>query len=212
MNSSPISITRSAKPALELISLATMSPELARQSLRALLMFNPNYFAKITSDSFKAVLRIQQDTTYESIGYVGYSPNLEQLQATIHLSQSSGYSHSDGGSKEYVRFYLSYDRGLSWLDQGLSAINVWDTTGPMPRQDTVSVGITPALTFYFLDRLPVVRTILSWNAPPPADSPEWIPVWGDVLNAQICLEEMDEIPLHRGLEGFSNPETGCAAC
>jgi len=210
MNSS-ILITRSTRPALELISLATMAPELARKSLRALLLVNPDYFAKITSNSFKAVLRIQQDTTYESIGYVGYCPSLEKLHATIHFSQCTGYSHAAIGSKEYVRFYLSHDNGLTWLDQGLSAAEVSNTQDLMPRQETLSVGISPALTFCFLDRLPAVRCILSWNAPPPADTPEWIPAWGDVLNARIGLEEMEQSPLLGGLEGLFNPETGCSA-
>ncbi len=129
MNSSEIFAARSAKPALELISLATMAPELARRNLRSLLLTNPDYFGRITSNSFKAVLRIQQDTMYESIGYVGYSPRLEQLQATIHISESTGYSDADCISKEYVRFYLSYDGGMSWLDQGLSSMNCMQHAG-----------------------------------------------------------------------------------
>ena len=146
MNSSELFVARSTKPALELISLATMAPELARRNLRSLLLVDPNYFGKITSNSFKAVLRIQQDTMYESIGYVGYSPCLEQLQATIHISESTGYSDADCISKEYARFYLSYDGGLSWLDQGLSSITVCNMRGPKPLQETLSVGLSPALT------------------------------------------------------------------
>ncbi len=207
-----MSSARSAKPALELISLATMAPDLARRNLRSLLLANPDYFGKITSSSFKAVLRIQQDTTYESIGYVTYSSDIEQLQATIHVSECTGYSEADCASKEYVRFYLSYDGGVSWLDQGMSSINVCDVPGPKPQQEMAAVGISPALTLCFLERLPIVRTILSWNVPPPADMPDWIPVWGDVLNAQICLEQMEELSLHPGFDCWLKPETGYSAC
>ena len=211
MNSSSILITHSGKPALELISLATMAPELARMSLRTMLIANPDYFGKITSSSFKAVLRIEQDTTYESIGYVGYSPSLEHLQATVHLSQNRGYSVGNCASREYVRFYLSYDGGLSWFDQGLNSFTVQDELGPMPRQLTLWVGISPTLTLCFLDRLPQVRTILSWNTPPPEDAPDWTPMWGDVVNGQVCLEESESLPLDMASSELPSLETGCAA-
>ena len=212
MNSSSLFNSRSEQPALNLISLATMSPEQARKHLRDILIVNPNYFGKLTNNAFKAVLRIQQDTTYESIGYVGYSPSLENLQATIHLSKSNGYSRENRASKEYVRFYLSYDHGLSWFDQGLSSFTVQDELGPAPRQLTLWVGISPALTLCFLDRLPHVRTILSWNTPPPEDSPEWVPMWGDVLNAQISLGNAEEALSDKsGRDDISNFEIGCSS-
>jgi hypothetical protein len=209
MNSLAMSSARSAKPALELITLATLAPDLAHRNLRALLLSNPDYFGKITSSSFKAVLRIQQNTAYESIGYVTYCQKLEQLQATINISDCSGYSEGDCASKEFVRFYLSHDGGSTWLDQGMSSINVCNMAGPKPQQETVEVSLCPALTLCFLERLPLVRTILSWNAPPPADMPDWLPVWGDVLNAQIQIEETDS--LHPGFDCWLKPETNCSA-
>ena len=211
MNSSSILITRSEKPALELISLATMAPELARKSLRNLLIADPGHFGKISSNSFKAVLRILQETTYESIGYVGYSPSLEHLQATIHLNENAGYSVGHCISREYVRFYLSYDSGSSWFDQGLSSFTVQNELGPMPRQVTLWVGISSSLTRCFLDRLPVVRTILSWNTPPPENAPNWIPMWGDVLDAQLRPEDPEALFLRPGLSDFPNSDADCSA-
>ena len=104
-------IAASTRPALELISLARLSPELARRNLRALLLANPNYFGNVTGSSFKAVLHIQEDTTYERLGCFGYSPELKQLRATITINQTEGYSGNirANGSEEYVRFYLSSD-------------------------------------------------------------------------------------------------------
>ncbi len=185
-----------------------MPPDLARKSLREMLLASPDYFGKITSNSFKVVLRIQQDTTYECIGHVGYSPNLEHLQATIHLSQASGYSLVECASKEYVRFYLSYDGGASWVDQGISSAVVRNEIRSTQRQLTISVGISPALTLCFLDRPPQVRTILSWNTPPPENAPDWIPMWGDVLNAQLRLEETEPLSQDAGLDDISNLEAG----
>ncbi len=189
MSLSAVPADQSAKPALELISLATMSPEAARRNLRARLIANPEYFSRISSNSFKAVLRIQQDTSYESIGSATYNSHLEQVQASIHIHKSLGFSDINGASKEFVRFYLSYDGCSSWLDQGLCSFEVCNLPGPKPLQIAVAVGISPTLTLCFLDRLPVVRVVLSWNAAPPAEKPDWIPVWGDVLNAQLRLGE-----------------------
>ncbi len=183
-------IAPSTRPALELIALAKLSPEMARHNLRALLLANPNYFGNVTGSSFKAVLNIQQDTTYESIGCVGYNPQLEQLRATINIKRNSGYSGDicTGGSEEYVRFYLSSDGGATWQDQGLGAINVFDTPGPKPLGAAVTLQISPKEDFCFIQNLPRVRAILSWNSPPPAGAPDWTPVWGSVVESQIQIE------------------------
>jgi len=190
---------QSAQPALELISLARLSPEHARHNLRTLLLANPNYFGKITGNSFKAVLKIQQDTTYESIGCVRYNPRFEQLQATVNINQNIGYSSAQCryGSDEHVRFYLSYDGGSTWKDQGLRTVNVYDSRGRKPMEYRVSVGIGPAQTFCFMQKPPLVRAILSWNTPPPADTPEWAPVWGNVVEAQIQIPEFGLIRMDR---------------
>jgi hypothetical protein len=71
----------------------------------------------------------------------------------------------------------------------MRALNVLDTPGPKPLEYIVSVGISPAQTFCFMQNLPLARAILSWNSPPPADSPDWTPVWGNVVDAQIQFAE-----------------------
>ncbi len=213
MNSSIASNIRSTKPALELISLATMTPEAARLSLRALLLASPDYFGKITNNSFKVVLGIWRETTYESIGHVHFSPDVEQLQATIHMNEDGGYSDDMcvASSKEHVRFYLSYDGGASWLDVGLSSIDVHNHAGPKPQQETVAVGVNRTLAVSILDRLPIVRAILSWNVPPPKDMPEWVPIWGDVLDARIDLERAERIAQTYIPQDAEFPELGSFA-
>jgi len=185
-------IAASTRPALELISLARLSPELARRNLRALLLANPNYFGNVTGSSFKAVLHIQEDTTYERLGCFGYSPELKQLRATITINQTEGYSGNirANGSEEYVRFYLSSDDGKTWQDQGMTAVNVFDAPGPKPVEHAVALEIDPEEEFC-IQNLPKVRAILSWNWAPPAGAPNWTPVWGNVLDAQIRIEDFE---------------------
>jgi hypothetical protein len=183
-------------------ALAKLSPELARSNFHALLLANPNYFGNLADSAFKAVLEIQGDTAYESLGCVGYNPQFEQLRATINIKLDSGYSGGicTTGSDEYVRFYLSYDGGTTWLDQGMAAVNVFDVPGPKPLEYAVTLNISPKEDFCFEQNLPLVRAILSWNTPPPANTPAWTPVWGDVLDAQIQIDGFELIPFPVFLE------------
>jgi len=180
----------STQPALELIALARLSPEQARRKLRALLLANPNHFGRVPSTSFIAVLKIQEDTTYECISRIGYDSQCEQLYATIDVKQAFGYS-SDAlthGSEEFVRFYLSYDGGSTWLDLGMRSASVFDAHLPRLAAHEVKVPINPEGKLWSGNLLPKVRAILSWNSPPPSCAPKWTPVWGNVVESYIQIE------------------------
>ena len=197
MNSPAVNISApSPLPALELIALAQLSPEVARQKLRALLLTNPNYFAKIPASSFGAVLNIQQDTTYESIYCLTYDAETEEFSVAIDVKKPTGYSSEIlvRGSEEFVRFYLSYDGGSQWHDLGMRSVNVCDSirrrgiheyqvklhipSGLEPVRDTVQ---------------PKVRAILSWSTPPPTGEPGWKPIWGHVAESDLPLEDSQTI-------------------
>ncbi len=182
-----------AQPALELISLARLSPDLARQNLRALLLADPHYFGNITANSLKAVLNIQRDTTFESLARVGYDPQLERLYATLYIKQSRGYSGnvSATGSEEYIRFYVTCDGGATWQDQGLRTVRVFDTPGQKPLEYPVTLQISPTHEFFPIENLARVRAILSWNSPPPAGTPHWTPLWGNVVDTEIEVDDFE---------------------
>ncbi len=169
----------STHPALELIALAQLSPENARQRLRALLLANPRYFGNVPPTSFNTVLKIQEDTTYECIPSVAYEARTGQLRATIEIKQPAGYSGAAqiNGSEEFVRFYVSYDGGATWLDQGMRSMPVSD--GIVQRPFTCDL----ILQMFPKDPTPRVRAILSWNSPPPPGAPNWSPVWGNVAES-----------------------------
>jgi hypothetical protein len=190
-------VSATQPPSFEQVSLTKLSPELARQNFHALLLANPNFFGNLADSPYKAVLSIQGDTAYESIGCVGYNPQSNQLRATINIKQTAGYSGGicTSGSEEYVRFYLSYDGGTTWQDQGLTAVNVFDVPGPKPLEYAVTLPISPKEEFCFMQNLPLARAILSWNSPPPPNQPNWPPVWGNVVDAQIQIEGFEIIIL-----------------
>jgi hypothetical protein len=155
------------------------------------LLANPDYFGRLTGNSFRTVLKIEKDTTFERIAGIRYNPRDETLQATVHLNRGNGYSGGkySNTSQEFVRFYLSYDEGSTWRDQGLHVIDVCDMQGQERMCFTVSAGIHPARTFCFMQNLPMVRVILSWNSAPPADTPNWVPVWGEVLETRVRIDQ-----------------------
>ena len=128
---------------------------------------------------------------------MGYNPQLRQLRATINIFQAGGYAGSicSGGSHEYVRFYLSHNGGATWQDQGLRAVQVFNVPGPKPLEYAVTLPISPVEEFCFIHNLPLVRAILSWNYPPPAGSPNFIPVWGNVVDAQVQIDGFEWILL-----------------
>jgi hypothetical protein len=191
---SPFGTTNSPslQPALELIYLATLEPELAGRSLRKLLLNNPNYFENLTENSFKVVLNINGDTDYESLGCVRYIPLLDRVYASINIRQDAGYSFHVGhrSSKEYVRFYLSYDHGVTWHDKGLSAVNVLDEPGEKPRMHLVTKKIDLCEDYVCIEKGAQIRAVLSWNTPPPACTPGWTPLWGNIAETQIQIEPL----------------------
>jgi hypothetical protein len=155
-----------------------------------MLLAKPNHFGSLSGSSFKTVLQIEEDTTWESIGGVGYDREREQLRATIYIKKSRGYSDDEcaTGSEEFVRFYLSYDGGATWQNQGLKAVRVYDVPGHKPLEHVVTMQIGAKGSFGLSLNAPRVRAILSWNAPPPAGEPNWLPVWGNVAEASVKFE------------------------
>lgn len=159
----------------------TISSAQARNNFKALLLENPDYFGKI--------LPISGSTEYEKLTCLGYQPQLQRLEAVVNILQNSGYSGGlcSSGSQEYVRFYLSYDGGATWQDQGVSGFTVYDTTAPKPLAFSIAQNVDPPETFCFFPNLPIAKAILSWNFAPPPNSPNWLPTWGNVVQVTIQI-------------------------
>lgn len=165
-----------------------------RDRFRALLLQNPNYFGNIQESQFKPVFPLQANTTYESLGCVGYQAQTERLEAIVYVNEPSGYGGGlcGPGTVEYVRFYASWDNGGSWTDLGLSAFNVWDVPQGTAGRKRLEYAVTLRRAFNrricFFPQVVLIRAILSWNAVPPPNTPNHIPVWGDIHNTHILIE------------------------
>jgi len=179
------------------ISINKLPPEQARSNFHLLLLANPNYFGNLAGSEFEPVLPISGDTSFEEIGCVGFSDALSRLEAVVSIKQNSGYSGGlcSPGSQEFVRFYLSFDGGTTWLDQGVTAFNAHDIAGPKPLEYVVAQPISVGEDFCFFENLPQVRAILSWNFAPPANTPGFTPVWGNVVDVTIQIPAFEFIIL-----------------
>jgi len=167
----------------------------ARKNFNLMMMSNPNYFGTMTDElAPKPVMSKCCDTSYEELVDVGYHPQQEKLEAVIHVYQPAGYSSGvcGPGSREYVRFYMSFDQGATWQDMGLTSFRAYNlpagTDGNKHLEYAVSLPVDIHGGLCFLSRLAKVRAILSWNQAPPEDQPDWQPVWGNVREVTVQIE------------------------
>lgn len=162
--------------------------EFERERFLPLLLANPNYFGNLENSTLKPVKKIAANSSYEELKCVGFNPQVNRLESVVWIKQNTGYNGGicTKGSVEYVSFYLSYDNGATWLTEGTTSFPVYDVPGPHPLEYAVSVVIQPDRKFCFVDNLPLVKAILSWNTPP--TGPFYTPVWGNVTEARIQVE------------------------
>lgn len=164
--------------------------EKERAQFRTLLLANENYFGNALDSKVKAIVNIAGNTSYEELKCVGLYPEFDTLEAIVYIKKNGGYGGDicSDGTPEYVRFYLSYDNGTTWQDQGVTSFTAQDIPSPKPLEYAVQLKIAPPKKLCKFENLPLVRAVLSWNFLPPANSPNWTPVWGNVVNGQVQID------------------------
>lgn len=159
------------------------------------LLQNPNYFGTIPDKGlnkiYKPVYELKAKSYYEELECVSYNPVTEKLNAVVVVKRATGYlgTPCQGGSKEYVRFYVDYNNTGNWIDEGVVSIGVYDHTFEDDLCYDVELKIKPKIK-HCCDKdpvLPRVRAILSWNMMPPANNPGWNFVWGDIKEANVQI-------------------------
>ncbi len=189
---------------------------IARQEFHSFLAVGAKDFPKLKLKTKLNFFKQKSNTSFESLGCVGYNPAFKELTATIKIKKSSGYSGRlcTKGSFEYVRFYLDYQDGSGWQDMGYTALNVHDIPTEKdcdgkqekPIEYAVRLAINPKKKFCTIPNLPKVRAILSWNSIPAANDPNQNSgsyVWGDVKDEYIQIS-----PLQLSIPDFPFPVIG----
>ena len=167
-----------------------------RTAFKTLLLANPNYFGTLEDFPLDPVVPISGNTYYEELACVGYHPQREQLEGVVYVYNPTGYGTDicGLGTPEFVRFYLSFDNGATWQDQGMTSFQAYNipegTDGSKFLEYAVSLKVDPPRKFCFVENVIRVRAILSWNDPPPANQPNWPPVWGNVREVPILVEPL----------------------
>jgi hypothetical protein len=171
--------------------------ERERLHFKLLIATDPNHFGtrKIATDASVAANQFDGNTSYETIGCVGYNPTLGLLEATVQIKRPYSYGGDlcSPGSTEFIRFYVDF--GSGWVDAGLASFKAHDIADSndcakktiKPLSYAVSVPYTPVRQPCYRPQLPRVRAILSWEWQPPAGQPNWHPVWGTVVDRHIQI-------------------------
>lgn len=160
-----------------------------RAQFKALMLQNPNYFGNLDASPFEPIKKIVGNTTYEEMTCVGLNVPLDRLEAVIEVKQQSGYGGGicSPGTFEYVRFYVDlHDNGV-FHDVGMGSVRVRNIPGAKPLCYAVFEDFESVRRRCSVENLVRVRAILSWDNPPPANTPGFIPVWGNVVNVQVQI-------------------------
>ena len=160
-----------------------------RSQFKQLILKNPNYFGNLEFSPYKPVKPIQGDSSYEEMVCLGLNPGYDRLEAVIHIKREAGYGGDicSKGSLEYVRFYVDlYDDG-TWHDVGLSNVRVRDIPGDKPLCYAVKLDFKPIRKWCVVENIVRARAILSYNVPPPANTPNFTPVYGNALTVQVQI-------------------------
>ncbi|MGY5854290.1 MAG: peptidoglycan-binding domain-containing protein, partial [Candidatus Thorarchaeota archaeon] len=168
-------------------------PELERTEFRALIARNPNYFGTQPLSGLQAVTEMSGERKYEELMCLGYNPELNRLEAVVHIKLEYGYTTDicSHGSPEYVRFFVDWKDDGNWVDAGMVNFTAYNIPGDKPLEYAVAIQLTVKEQMCIVEYLPKVRAILSWNRAPTAGDPNFEPVWGNVLDAYIQIKESE---------------------
>jgi len=172
-----------------------------RGTFKELMLGNPNYFGTLPQFGGKVIKQLSGDTSYEELTCLGLNPSGSLgnglLESVVNIKQNFGYGTDacGAGTTEYVRFFVHDATG--WHDLGVSSVQVFNLAGPLPLSYTVSVDFSEARKFCGTENIVQVRAILSWELEPTPGDPNFIPVWGNVVNANVQVAPLFlfEVPI-----------------
>ncbi len=139
-----------------------------------------------------AVNEIESDVTFEQLECVGLDDNVSRLVASFQVKRPYGYNGGlcQLGSTEYVAFWASgWDDHCGWTYLGTTGVAVHDIPSIAENGLCYAAVLPVDLTY---QRRPCaeprelrIRAVLSWNVPPSTTDPDFVPVWGNMLDSHV---------------------------
>jgi hypothetical protein len=138
----------------------------------------------------------QPRESYEQLAAVGYDAGTDALVAVIQVKKRHGYGGDPGtaGSRQYLAFHADVrGDGSFGTYLGTTSVQVYD----IAEQPAHGLGYAAVLPFDASryrqpsskgPRILHIRAILSWNQPPPAGDPGFVPTWGNRMDCAIHLQ------------------------
>jgi hypothetical protein len=149
---------------------------------------------KDIKDLIDILIKTDGDTSYEELKCVGFKPGKDLLEAVFTVKKKAGYSGSlcKEGSTEYVAFWMDFNDGNGWTYIDTATMQVHDLQQVKKEGVQYAVYVKKNLSKYLVPceagaRIVKVRAILSWEAPPPPNNPNYVPTWG---NREECLVQL----------------------
>ena len=134
------------------------------------------------------------NTQYEELKCVALNRSMNILHGAIHIKRNAGYSGNlcEKGSREYIAFYMDF--GSGWEYMGTTSVAVHDVKLPKDGlwfNAALPIGLTKHQKKWCKTRKAKVRGILSWNAMPTPNDPDYQAAWGD---REECHVEIKPLP------------------
>lgn len=178
--------------------------EKERSEFRKLIIENPNYFGTFPELKTKPILLMKLNTKYEEANCLGFYPDNDLLEAIVDVKLPYGYKGSlcppSTGSFEYVRFFADWNGNGQFNDAdedlGIASVNVHD----IPNSSAACLDKAKPLSYslllkvdskkYFCTKPNLVKAkaILSWENPPTAGNPDFVPIWGNIIEKWIQIK------------------------
>lgn len=176
-------------------NLAGFGPhERERVALLRLFSAHPHCFGSATYPELQNAGASVGVTAYESIERVEYDDVRHALHMMVRLARPLP-GLGDPCRRDalgYVRCFV--DQGGGWEDAGLAAFDPLEVLAAASSESRAGSTLYHRVELRFEPRRrPAgvtrfrVRAVVAWSARPPADSPGWLPRWGDVAEQEIAL-------------------------
>ena len=136
------------------------------------------------------------NTSYERLNCIGLAPHTDTFVGILRVNKPQGYSGSlcTAGSQEFVTFWADFDNNGSFETcLGTASVKVHDIEKLPKGGLDYAVRLPFDLSKYRQPcqkgpRYVKIRAILSWQTAPPSNNPDYVPVWGNRLEATVLLE------------------------